>query len=177
MGSDKAFLQLNGKALLEIARENVSGVCESVAIVGDRDRFGPDAIEDIFPGSGPLGGIHAALSFTKSDLNLMVAVDMPFLETKFLCWLLHRAATTGAIVTVPRLASGCQPLCAVYRRSFKGFAEDALKNGRFKIDALYEKVRTSQVTDKELNQLAFDARMFDNLNTRADYDRALKTKT
>ena len=144
--------------------------------LGDRARFGPDAIEDIFPDSGPLGGIHAALTATKSDLNLVLAVDTPFLEPKFLRWMLHRAATTHAIVTVPRLAAGYQPLCAVYRRSFKGFAEEALKNGNFKIDPLYAKVRTCPIDDAELKQLAFDIRMFDNLNTRADFDRALKAK-
>jgi molybdopterin-guanine dinucleotide biosynthesis protein A len=176
MGADKAFLEFGGKTLLDIARGLVAGVCESVAIVGDRARFGPEAIEDIFPDSGPLGGIHAALSKTSSDLNLVLAVDTPFLDPKFLRWMLHRAATTHSIVTVPHLAAGYQPLCAVYRRSFKGFAEEALKNGRFKIDALYGKVRTCPITDAELNQLAFDIRMFDNLNTRADFDRALKAK-
>jgi molybdopterin-guanine dinucleotide biosynthesis protein A len=177
MGADKAFLELGGKTLLDIARGLLAGVCERVAIVGDRARFGPDAIEDIFPDSGPLGGIHAALSATKSDLNLVVAVDTPFLEPKFLRWMMHRAATTHSIVTVPRLGSGFQPLCAVYRRSFKGFAEAALKNGNFKIDPLYAKVRTCPITDTELNQLAFDSRMFDNLNTRAEFERALKAKT
>ncbi len=177
MGEDKAFLQLGGKSLLDIASETAASVCGSVIIVGDRGRFGSDAIEDVYPDSGPLGGIHAALASSRLDLNLVLAVDMPFVEPKFLRWMLHRAATTYAIVTVPRLTSGFQPLCAVYRRSFKGFAEAALKSGSFKIDALYQKVRTCPITDSELNQLAFDARMFDNLNTRADYDRALKTKT
>jgi len=176
MGADKAFLELGGKTLLERARGLVADVCGKVAIVGDRARFGPDAIEDIFPDSGPLGGIHAALTATRSDLNLVLAVDTPFLEPKFLRWMLHRAATTHAIVTVPRLAAGYQPLCAVYRRSFKGFAEEALKNGKFKIDPLYAKVRTCPVADAELNQLAFDSRMFDNLNTRAEFERALKAK-
>jgi molybdopterin-guanine dinucleotide biosynthesis protein A len=177
MGADKAFLELGGKTLLNIALGLAAGVCERVAIVGDRARFGSEAIEDIFPDSGPLGGIHAALTTTKSDLNLVVAVDTPFLEPKFLRWMLHRAATTHSIVTVPRLASGFQPLCAVYRRSFKGFAEAALKNADFKIDPLYAKVRTCPITDAELNQLAFDSRMFDNLNTRAEFERALKAKT
>jgi len=176
MGEDKAFLRLHGKTLLEIAHGLVSGACGKVSIVGDRARFGPDAIEDIYPDSGPLGGIHAALAATKSDLNLVIAVDTPFLEPKFLRWMLHRAATTPSIVTVPRLASGFQPLCAVYRRSFKAFAEEALKAGKFKIDPLYEKVRTQTVTEAELNHLAFDLRMFDNLNTRAEFDRAVQAR-
>src|SRR3954464_13510045 len=66
MGEDKAFLRLGGKTLLELAQELVSGVCGSVFVVGDRARFGPKAIQDIFPDSGPLGGIHAALTATKS---------------------------------------------------------------------------------------------------------------
>jgi molybdenum cofactor guanylyltransferase len=176
MGEDKAFLRLGGRTLLEIAQGLAAEVCSNIVVVGDRARFGPAAIEDIYPGSGPLGGIHAALSATKSDLNLVVAVDTPFLEPKFLRWILHRAATTHAIVTVPRLAAGFQPLCAVYRRSFKIFAEGALKAGKFKIDSLYEKVRTYPITDAELNHLAFDSRMFDNLNTRAEFDRA-RTRT
>jgi molybdenum cofactor guanylyltransferase len=176
MGEDKAFLRLGGKTLLEIARELASKVCGHVSVVGDRARFGPEAIEDIFPDSGPLGGIHAALTSTRSDLNLVIAVDTPFLEPKFLKWMLHRAATNHSIVTVPRLASGFQPLCAVYRRSFKAFAEQALKAGKFKIDLLYEKVRTQPITDAELNHLAFDLRMFDNLNTRAEFDRAVQAR-
>jgi molybdenum cofactor guanylyltransferase len=176
MGEDKAFLRLNGKTLLEIAHELASAVCEKVFVVGDRARFGPHAIEDVFSDSGPLGGIHAALAATKSNLNLVVAVDTPFLEPKFLRWMLHRAATTHSIVTVPRLTTGFQPLCAVYRRSFKAFAEEALKAGKFKIDPLYEKVRTSAITDSELNHLAFDLRMFDNLNTRAEFDRAVQAR-
>jgi molybdenum cofactor guanylyltransferase len=176
MGEDKAFLRLGDKTLLEIARGLVSQVCGQVSVVGDRGRFGPEAIEDIYRDSGPLGGIHAALAATKSDLNLVIAVDTPFLEPKFLRWMLHRAATTHSIVTVPRLASGFQPLCAVYRRSFKAFAEVALKNGNFKIDPLYAKVRTCPITNAELNHLAFDLRMFDNLNTRADFNRAVQAR-
>jgi molybdopterin-guanine dinucleotide biosynthesis protein A len=176
MGEDKAFLRLGTKTLLEIARELVSPICRKVSVVGDRARFGAEAIEDLFPDSGPLGGIHAALSITKSDLNFVIAVDTPFLEPKFLRWMLHRAATTPSIVTVPRLASGFQPLCAVYRRSFKAFAEEALKAGKFKIDPLYEKVRTQTITEAELNHLAFDLRMFDNLNTRAEFDRAVQAR-
>ena len=176
MGEDKAFLQMGGKTLLDVARELAAKVCNTVNIVGDRERFGPEAIEDIFRDSGPLGGIHAALSNTTADLNLVLAVDTPFLDPKFLSWMLDEAASSQAVVTVPKLASGFQPLCAVYRRSFKDVAEEALKSGRFKIDPLYDKVSTRPVTDADLKQLAFDSRMFDNLNTRADFDRALKTK-
>ena len=177
MGEDKAFLRLDGRTLLDIALSLAGRVCQCVRIVGDRTRFGPGAIEDIFPDSGPLGGIHAALSATASDLNLVLAVDTPFLEPEFLQWMLDQAASSEAAVIVPKLSTGYQPLCAVYRKSFKDVAEEALKGGRFKIDALYETVSVRLIGEAEMNQLAFDTRMFDNLNTRADFDRAVKAKT
>jgi len=177
MGEDKAFMQLGGKTLLDIAHDIAASVCQDVRIVGDRERFGPQAVEDIFPDSGPLCGIHAALSSTTSDLSLLLAVDTPFLKPRFLQWMLDQAAGSQATVTVPKLATGYQPLCAIYRRSFINVAEGALKDGRFKIDALYEKVSLRALTEADLNQLAFDSRMFDNLNTRADFDRARKPKT
>src|SRR5256885_1582946 len=95
MGEDKAFLRVGGKTLLEIARELASTVCGHVSVVGDRARFGPEAIEDIFSDSGPLGGIHAALTATRSDLNLVIAVDTPFLEPKFLRWMRSEERRVG----------------------------------------------------------------------------------
>jgi molybdopterin-guanine dinucleotide biosynthesis protein A len=177
MGEDKAFLRLGDRSLLEIARANAAEVCSSVAVVGDRSRFGAASIEDVYPDCGPLAGIHAALTASKTDLNLVLAVDTPFLDVRFLRWILEEAERSGAVVAVPQLASGFQPLCAVYRRSFKDAAEAALQTKRHKIDALYPQVSTRIITEQELNHLAFDTRMFDNLNTRAEFDRALRART
>ena len=47
-----------------------------------------DVIEDRFPGCGPLGGIHAALCATQSDLNLIFggyAAD----DCRISCWLVQ----------------------------------------------------------------------------------------
>lgn len=177
MGEDKAFLRLGDKSLLQIASDLAASVCSAVRVVGDRARFGADAIEDVYPGCGPLGGIHAALSQTRTDLNLMLAVDTPFLDAAFLRWMLGRAEQSGAMVTLPQLVSGYQPLCAVYRREFAAVAEESLKAGKYKIDALYPLVETRVINEAELNHLAFDQRMFDNLNTRADFERAARTRS
>jgi len=177
MGEDKVFLRLGEKTLLDIACGLAGSVCSNVRIVGDRARFGADAIEDVYPGCGPLGGIHAALSQTETDLNLMLAVDTPFLEAAFLRWMLGEAEKTAAVVTVPQLTAGYQPLCAVYRREFARVAEESLKAGKYKIDALYSRIKTRVINEAELNHLAFDQRMFDNLNTRADFERASRTRS
>ena len=172
MGKDKAQLRLQGRTLLEIAVEKARQVAATVGIIGTRSSFGPAAIEDIFPNCGPLGGIHAALTHSSCDLNLVVAVDIPFVEAHFLRFLLKQAQSSGAAVTLARTADGLQPLCAVYRKTLAQMAEQALRERRYKIDALFSQLPTRIIEEAELRQLAFDPAMFENLNTRMEYERA-----
>jgi molybdopterin-guanine dinucleotide biosynthesis protein A len=103
MGRDKAFLELDGRTLLERALEVARSVSDDVKIVGQREKFSAygDVVEDIYPGQGPLAGIHAALRSSTAELNLMIGVDTPFLDTRFVQYLIQQAEASGATVTVP----------------------------------------------------------------------------
>src|ERR1700687_613134 len=72
---DKAFLKFDGQTLLERALAVVGAACESVTIVGDPAKFREygKVLADVFPGCGPLSGIHAALVNSTVDLNLVLA--------------------------------------------------------------------------------------------------------
>ena len=174
MGGDKAFRELGGRTLLARALALAGAVSQDVRIVGDRERFvqfGP-VVEDVHPGHGPLGGIHAALSVTCAHLNLVLAVDLPFVEPAFLAYLLSEAGGTGALVTLPQAAGGWQPLCAVYRREFLDAAEPALRKGKNKIDALFERVEVRAIGEEELGRAGFSSAMFRNLNTPEELQHA-----
>ncbi|MBV9087257.1 MAG: molybdenum cofactor guanylyltransferase [Acidobacteriaceae bacterium] len=173
MGVDKPFLSLDGQTLLERALDLAKTVSQTVAIVGAREKFASYApvIEDKYPGRGPLAGIHAALTSTASPLNLMLAVDLPFITPAFLRYLVTSAEEAGAVVTVPKMAGGFQPLCAVYASGFAAISEVALKQGRNKIDALFAETRVHVIDEAELSRFAFDPAMFENLNTPEDWER------
>jgi molybdenum cofactor guanylyltransferase len=174
MGQDKAALTLNGRSLLEHALAALRQVCRDVAILGRHERYGGLApvYEDIFPGCGPLGGIHAALSHSQTEYNLIIAVDTPFLLPEFLSYMAERAVASGAVVTTPEIANHTQPLCAVYSLAFLPIAERALQSGNYKITPLFPGSRTQVVQEAELRRFAFDAEMFENLNTPEDMERA-----
>jgi molybdenum cofactor guanylyltransferase len=174
MGRDKAFLQLRDETLLAHALKLSAAITKEVKIVGDATKFSAfgRVVEDVYPNRGPLGGIHAALSTSSTDLNLMLAVDLPFVGADFLQYLLARARESTAIVTLPRAAGGLQPLCAVYRRPFAEIAEEALRNGRNKIDSLFAKAGTCVIEDDELVRAGFSSEMFRNLNTPDDLEKA-----
>lgn len=168
MGADKAFVALDGRTLLARALDLARSVTPDVHIVGDRAKFAPFApvVEDIFRDCGPLGGIHAALGASHAELNLVLAVDVPFASLALLQYFIRRAQSApGAMVTVARTSAGWQPLCAVYRREFADASEGALRAGRYKIDALFDEARTQVIGEEELEAAGFSLRVFRNLNT------------
>ena len=172
MGSDKAELRLSGAPLLEIATRKALALTSQVYVVGPKPKFGSEAIEDIFPDRGPLGGIHAALSASHTALNLMLAVDLPFVPLEFLQLLQHRAERSGALVVVPRTPSGWQPLCAIYRTQFRELAEQSLNAGHNKIDSLFASASVEVLDESDLKTAGFTPAIFDNLNTPEDFARA-----
>lgn len=174
MGTDKAFVEFNGRTLLARALDLARSVPLEVRVVGSREKFAHFApvVEDVFPDRGPLGGIHAALRASSTELNLMLAVDTPFVSSAFLQYLInHARSAPGATVVVPRSEGHLQPLCAIYRREFADVAENALVVGRNRIDSLFAvaAVQTRALDADELKRNGFSIamvrKMFRNLNT------------
>jgi len=167
MGTDKAFIKVEGRTLLARALDIARSVTPNVSIVGDRAKFAEFApvVEDIFPNCGPLAGIHAALCVSQTDLNLILAVDVPFVSTALLEYLLKRSRTNPAVITVAQTGGGYQPLSAIYRRQFAELADKALRAGRYKIDSLFPSTNTQTITEEELKAAGFSQEVFRNLNT------------
>jgi molybdenum cofactor guanylyltransferase len=180
MGADKVFLEFGGQTLLQRALAVMATVCDTVTIVGDPAKFAEhqaakreapkyeSVVADVFPGCGPLAGIHAALAQSSAALNLMLAVDMPFVSTELLAFLFNTAESNDATITVPRTSKGLQPLCAVYRRDFFTVAERALRAGKYKVDAAFSAVPTHVVEAPDLAAAGFSEQNFFNVNTPQD---------
>jgi molybdopterin-guanine dinucleotide biosynthesis protein A len=182
MGADKAFVMLGGgdlggRTLLARALEIARSVTPEVHIVGNSAKFAAfvPVVEDVYRECGPLGGIHAALRASQTELNVMLAVDLPFVAPALLQYLIKRARQSDTTVTVAKTGGRWQPLCAVYRREFADAAEQALRAGRYKIDSLFDPVRTQLIREEELKAAGFSSKMFRNLNTREDLE-AVRTE-
>lgn len=180
MGVDKALLKLYGESLLEHALHTLRKVTGDVAILGAAERyssFGVPVVADEFPDCGPLGGIHAALGATTAELNLVLSVDTPLVTAEFLQYLLQRAKNNPkAVAIVPDADGGQQATCAVYRTSFRGWAEQHLKQGNNKIGAALALVNVEYVREDEIRGAGFDPGMFANLNTPEDFSKVVARK-
>jgi molybdopterin-guanine dinucleotide biosynthesis protein A len=171
MGTDKALLRLpDGETLLEHAVAVLSPVASEVRLIGSHEKYlnfalASAIVEDIFPDRGPLGGIHAALMSTNTELNLILAVDTPAVSVALLEYLIARSEASDALVVVPEVDGRRQPLCAVYRKDFYRLAQDSLQAGRNRVDGSFEAASTLIIREHELEAAGFSASLFRNLNT------------
>jgi molybdenum cofactor guanylyltransferase len=137
MGQDKALLPWGGRPLLEVALDKLRALPLATAprIAAARSDLSSHAgvVADLHPGCGPLSGIEAALAASSRPLNVFLPVDVPLLPAQFLLWMLQRAQTTGALVTVPRINGWPQALCAVYHRDVLGHISASLVAGDYKV--------------------------------------------
>jgi molybdopterin-guanine dinucleotide biosynthesis protein A len=179
MGRDKALLEFEGETLLTHAVNLARAVTPSVRIIGDAKKFAPwgDVVEDIYPEHGPLGGIHAALVGTPTDLNLVLPIDMPLLDACFLEFLIQKAMPSSAVITVPRTGGRMHPLCATYRTEFVDIAKRSLEANRNKIDALFSEVETQVIEEGEILQNGFSPSLFRNVNTPQDWQELQSLKS
>ncbi len=177
MGADKALLSWAGKTLIQRTLAVACQVCGQVFICGSRERYGNfgAVVEDAQAGLGPLSGIQAALHATKTDLNLILSVDLPLMTAEFLAWLLQQAHSGVQQITAPEAAGSLQPLCAVYHREVAGIVDEALAKGDLKVTRLFRGAPTRIIGEREIRAAGFESSIFTNVNTPQDYESLLQT--
>jgi len=136
MGRDKALLPFAGQPLvvhaLAILRD--AGLSAAIAGANSAARYSLSAfaplVDDAEPHLGPLAGISAALDSTPARLAVFLPVDLPFLPSSLLAFLLHRARITGLAVTLPAVNSFTQTFPAVLDRALLPLLKAELDAGR-----------------------------------------------
>jgi len=158
----------------------LQSVAKNVKVVGAREKyaqFEKKMVSDGWPGEGPLGGIitalqDSALEAERSEWNLIVSCDMPFLTAEWLAFLCQRAAKSGAQVVVPHSMHGPEPLCACYRTDAAGALRAAFESGVRKVTQGLQHVTTEVLDEADWKRFDSAGRLFWNMNTAADYEEA-----
>jgi molybdenum cofactor guanylyltransferase len=174
MGRPKASLQLEGESMLERQVRLLRCVARRVAVVGGSpgylDDFDVPQVPDAVAGRGPLAGIYTALLESRTEFNLVLGCDLPFVSRRLLGYLASRAKCSGSDVTVPCSRDGrLQPLCAVYGRRALYAVRTRLLLGENKPSGFFPNVGCTVIPWRELADAGFRAPVFDNMNTPEDY--------
>jgi molybdopterin-guanine dinucleotide biosynthesis protein A len=173
MKVDKAFLEFQGKRLIDITISATAGLFGRVYLVG-RDYAHPllaGSFEDAVKGIGPLGGIYSALQKTDTDYNFFTGVDYPFIDERLILILLSLLKQKGSEYEgiIPVAPDGPHPLFAFYRKSCLPSVERCIKEEDYRIRAIavYSRIYFSQLS-KDLETVDYEKPTLDSLKTDED---------
>ncbi|MFQ6106237.1 MAG: molybdenum cofactor guanylyltransferase [Thermoplasmata archaeon] len=136
-GQSKQLHEIEGKPLFMACYEKFLRLSDDVFLQGEFEGAGVDTREDLVTGKGPLGGIYSALKNARHERVLVIACDMPHIDSRILNLLLAHDAE----LVVPRWRNGyLEPLCSVYSKKHAREIEEMLEEGTLKISRLFQRV-------------------------------------
>ncbi len=179
IGTNKSFLVIDGKPLIQRLSELLDSIFQEVVISSNETELyeflGQNIIKDIFPGRGPLSGIHSALSFTNSVKNFIISCDMPLISSELINYFLNN--NSDADILLPKADRRIQPLCGIYSKSALLEAENLLiesgnsqSNLKGSVYELLNRVKTEFINVDQLD--FYHPNLFMNINTLDDFNLA-----
>lgn len=173
MGQDKAFLPVGGRSLIERVIQRVAPLSDDVAIITNLPdryrRLGHRLVGDVYQGKGSLGGIYTAIHAASYPHCLVVACDMPFINSDLLRYLM--SLTPGFDVVVPYIKESPETMHAIYSQGCLEPIRRRLLAGRLKIVDFFEDVRVRYVEPDDVARFDPTFRSFLNVNTPTDWER------
>jgi molybdopterin-guanine dinucleotide biosynthesis protein A len=170
MGRDKALIDFQGKPLIAHVIDTLRTLAQDVVVVSNRsdsyDPLGARMAADYDPPCGPLGGIAAGLQAVDSELAIVVACDMPFLNVALLRWLIDQAAGYDAVV--PQTGGEYEPLHAIYRRTCYDPIVRRIEQGDRRVISFFADVRLRAIEEAAWRTIDPTGRSLVNLNTPGD---------
>lgn len=171
MGRNKALMEVNGEHMIETAYRRMAELFDEVLLVTNTPElyeFIPcRKIADIYPGMGPLGGIHAALSSCVAERAFITACDMPDLNPRLIRELSRMEG--GGDVIIPETPGGLEPLHAVYAKSCLPKMEIMLQAGERRILSFFDMAQVRLVPRGRIAAIDPYFSSFRNINTPEDY--------
>jgi molybdopterin-guanine dinucleotide biosynthesis protein A len=172
---NKALITLpDGKALIERSIGVLRDIFTEILIVANRkelyEGFGLQVVEDLIKGKGPLGGILTGLTYSTSDLNFVMACDMPFPQPALIELLLEKCGDHD--VVIPEASGEVEPLFAVYSKSCLPVIMDHLQKDDLKVRNVLARLRVRRIGEEDINRVDPERLSFFNVNTNQDLKRA-----
>lgn len=178
LGQPKALLDFDGFSLIEVMVKSLGTHFQDITVVTDRPDLYRDLpvslVGDLFTDrqKSPLRGIHAGLISSDLPYQFVVACDMPFLNLDLINYMAGFAPDCDAVV--PRLGTYYQPLHSFYSRTCIDIIDWQVQRGCYKITDFYANLEIRFVDTSEVIRFDPKQESFININTRPDYEQALK---
>lgn len=174
MQYNKAFAEIGGKPLIEIIINKFEPFFSEIIIVSNQpelyEKYGYKTYPDIYPGKGPVGGIHTALHNANFEQIFMLGCDMPFMDMRIAEFLLEKLYDKDS--AVPRIKGYLQPMSAAYSKKCLPRLIYNLETDRLKLTRLFEELNAEIVEEEELERFGDLDEIFLNVNDQITLQKA-----
>jgi molybdopterin-guanine dinucleotide biosynthesis protein A len=172
MGAEKAFLKIAGKPMIEYVLTVLRSVAGRIIIVTNAPQsyaaYDACVVSDALGKRGPLTGIYSGLLHSQDEYNIVVACDMPFLNSRLISHMAELAGDEYDVV-LPKIGEFVEPLHAVYRRGLLPLIEEHIRKDVRQIKRLFTEVRVRYVTEAEIDFFDPERISLKNINTPEEY--------
>jgi molybdenum cofactor guanylyltransferase len=180
MGVAKATLPFGPETMLQRVLRLLGTTVSPIVVVAAREQelpalpAGVIVTHDERDARGPLEGLRAGLKGLPSsvDAAYVTSCDVPLLVPAFVEHMLGLLGEHD--IAVMEIDGFTHPLSAVYRRSVLPQVEALLAQDRLRPVFLFDAVRTRRLSPDEMRVADPDLRTLRNLNTKEDYEAALR---
>jgi molybdopterin-guanine dinucleotide biosynthesis protein A len=179
LGRSKLLETIEGKSLIQQVVDRLATLSTEIIIATAHGEAIPcsstvriKTVADIYPGKGPLGGIHSGLTASSSPRAIVVSCDTPFLSVSLLKYMTQICPAFD--IVVPRIKNEVEPLCAVYSKNCLAPIQELLERDERQIRKLFSMVKVEYVEEDEINRFDPEHLSFFNINSQADLDKARK---
>ncbi|RIA09924.1 molybdenum cofactor guanylyltransferase [Flavobacteriaceae bacterium MAR_2010_72] len=155
MGTDKGFLKLDNVTFMERLIETLKPFVNEIMIVSNNDKyeqFGYKRLDDCIKDAGPLAGLYTGLYHSKTEYNLVLSCDVPFVNSKILSVLFEGVDPASEVIQLESEGK-TMPLIAIYKKQCLQRCLDLLHDGERRLQVAVEQFKTKTISiDSELNQ-------------------------
>jgi molybdopterin-guanine dinucleotide biosynthesis protein A len=176
-GAPKGLLEVGGRRILDrlvSAFEEALGVSPLlVANAPEAASWRPDlrVVADRQPGFGTLGGLLTAVLEAPAPV-LCIAWDMPFVPAELIRFLSAGLEENEVCIPASGGRRGVEPLCAAYGPGCGPAMAKAIDRGDLRAIAFHPAVSVRLVPESDIRRFGDPGRIFFNVNTPDDLDRA-----
>jgi molybdopterin-guanine dinucleotide biosynthesis protein A len=178
MGCDKRFIEIEGRTLLERSLAVLERLFPEVLVAvaepaPELAGLGHRVVTDLMPSRATLGGLYTGLFYSTQPRIFAVACDMPFVNETTVLRMVELGE--GADVVMAQLATGIQPMHALYAKTCLGPMRKMLEGGKLKVQLLAEFPELDvRITQEKEFRGPDELLSFLNVNTPADLELARK---
>jgi len=165
MGSDKALILFNKITFLEHVKHALEPLVDDILIVSnnpEHDKFNYQRISDSLNDAGPLAGLHAGLTHSETENNLVLSCDVPLIRTSVLETIITNNEEDKDVIQLEEQGKS-HPLIALYKKRTAAHFFFMLNQGERRLSAALNGLNVKSISVSEAQQEAVR-----NINTMSD---------